>query len=198
MVTLLPSSTYKNQRLFHQSRWHRRTGIMGHPLPTGGTTTPRALGLPLVVASGTTITPSAPILVVVCSTLLRSIVSLDQEVFARFCKAGTSRTLSNSQIRNKWDMCIVQCQNLVKPQWLCQDITGVIARWLTTYPMMEKMRMRSLKACAMEIAFSWSGLALFWFLDLPSSVLLSGFISNKQSINALINSQFSNHHKGKF
>ena len=71
------------------------------PLPTGGTTTPRALGLPLVVASGTTITPSAPILVVVCATLVRSIVSLDQEVFARFCKAGTSRTLSNSQIRNK-------------------------------------------------------------------------------------------------
>ena len=73
---------------------------MGHPLPTGGTTTPRALGLPLVVASGTTITPSAPILVVVCSTLLRSVVSLDQEVFARLCNAGTSRTLSNPQIRN--------------------------------------------------------------------------------------------------
>ena len=45
----------------------------------------------------------APIwyLVVVWSTLLRSIVSLDQEVFARLCNAATSRTLSKTQIRNK-------------------------------------------------------------------------------------------------
>ena len=33
--------------------------------------------------------------------ILSSVVSLDQEVFSRFCKAGTSKSLPKPQIRNK-------------------------------------------------------------------------------------------------
>ena len=58
----------------------------------------------------------------VCSTLLRSILSLDQEVF---CNAGTSRTLTKPQIRN-----VVQCQHLVKTTVIvCMYVTKQRLHW---------------------------------------------------------------------
>ena len=60
------------------------------------------------------------------SVLFWSVVSLDQEMFARFCKAGTNRTLSKPQIRN-----VVQCRNLVRTtvHYRLSSIKGVPFRF---------------------------------------------------------------------
>ena len=67
--------------------------------------------------------------------VLSSVVSLDQEMLARFCNAGISRTLSNNnyktQIRNVVRFCNagVDSWTLSRPHWLslCNGgLTGVI------------------------------------------------------------------------